>query len=497
MVQTNPIPKESIPNIILDNLRQLTAAGYEAYLVGGCTRDILLGRKPKDWDITTNAIPEQIQVVFADSFYENDYGTVGVVNDRLGELDESMRVVEVTPYRKEAGYTDARHPDSVSFSTDIEDDLKRRDFTINAIAYDPIRDVLVDPYGGLKDIQSRTLRTVGEPDERLTEDGLRIMRAIRLAADLEFVISKETEGSLTKNASVLEKIASERIRDEFIKICLSKNGSMALFIAQRTQILKYILPELEEGLHMKQNQAHSFEVFEHLLRSFQCAIDKEYSLEVRIAALLHDIGKPRSRRHSEEKNDYTFYGHEVIGGKMAKTILERLKFSRVTIENVTKLVRWHMFFSDTNQITHSAVRRIVANVGKEHIWDLMNLRVCDRVGTGRPKEDPYRLRKYVAMIEEVLRDPITVGMLKIDGAGIMSTLNMPAGPKIGFMLNILLEEVLEEPELNTSEHLVSRVTELNTLDIKVLKSMSDRAKELALEVDQTKIDEINTKYRVK
>ncbi len=220
-------------------------------------------------------------------------------------------------------------------------------------------------------------------------------------------------------------------------------------------------------------------------------------MEVRIAALLHDIGKPRSRRYSEDKKDYTFYGHEVIGAKIAKDVLERLKFSRVTIENVTKLVRWHMFFSDTNQITHSAVRRIVANVGKEHIWDLMNLRVCDRVGTGRPKEDPYRLRKYIAMIEEVLRDPITVSMLKIDGAGIMSTLNITAGPKIGFMLNILLEEVLENPGLNNTDYLVSRVTELNNLDISQLKSMSERAKELAVEVDQGKINEINAKYKVK
>jgi tRNA nucleotidyltransferase (CCA-adding enzyme) len=497
MVRENPIHKDKIPSIILDNLKQLSEAGYEAYLVGGCTRDILLGRKPKDWDITTNAVPEQIQVVFSDSFYENSYGTVGVVNDRLGELDETLRVVEVTPYRKEAGYSDSRHPDSVSFSERIEDDLERRDFTVNAIAYDPIKDILIDPFGGIKDISSKTLRTVGEPDDRLTEDGLRIFRAIRLAADLEFAIDRNTEESLIKNAHVLEKIASERIRDEFTKICMSKNGSMALFIAQRTQILKYVLPELEEGLHMKQNQAHSFEVFEHLLRSFQCAIDKEYSLEVRIAALLHDIGKPRSRRYSEDKKDYTFYGHEVIGAKIAKNVLERLKFSRVTIENVTKLVRWHMFFSDTNQITHSAVRRIVANVGKEHIWDLMNLRICDRVGTGRPKEDPYRLRKYIAMIEEVLRDPITVSMLKIDGAGIMSTLNITAGPKIGFMLNILLEEVLENPELNNTDYLVSRVTELNDLEISQLKNMSDRAKELVVEVDQGKIDEINAKYKVK
>lgn len=492
-----PIKKEQIPEIILENLEKLSSAGYEAYLVGGCTRDLVLQRKPKDWDITTNATPDQIQAVFPDSFYENNYGTVGIVNDREGGIDETLRVVEVTPFREESEYSDSRRPDSVTFSTNINDDLKRRDFTVNAIAYDPIKDILVDPFDGLKDISSKTLRAVGDPTERLREDGLRIMRAIRLSAELEFAIESETEQALLENAYVLEKIASERIRDEFVRICMSKQGASALFMAQRTGIMKYIIPELEEGLHMKQNQAHSFEVFEHLLRSFQCAIDKEYSLEVRIAALLHDIGKPRSRRYSEEKKDYTFYGHEVIGAKMTKEILQRLKFSRVTIESVTNLVRWHMFFSDTNQITHSAVRRIVVNIGKEHIWDLMNLRVCDRVGTGRPKEDPYRLRKYIAMIEEVLRDPITVGMLKIDGKAIMYALKSGPGPKIGFMLNILLEEVLEKPELNTSEHLVSRVTELDRLDLKELKVLSDRAKELATAVDQDKIKEINAKYRVK
>lgn len=497
MVKEKPIKKDQIPRIILENLEKLSSAGYDAYLVGGCTRDLILQKKPKDWDITTNATPEQIQEIFPDSFYENNYGTVGIVNDREEGIDETLRIVEVTPYREESDYTDSRRPDSVTFSTQINDDLKRRDFTVNAIAYDPIKDVLVDSYEGIKDIHSKTLRAVGDPVERLREDGLRIMRAIRLSAELEFAIESATEQALLENAYVLEKIAAERIRDEFVRICMSKQGAAALFMAQRTSILKYIIPELEEGLHMKQNQAHSYEVFEHLLRSFQCSIDKEYSLEVRLAALLHDIGKPRSRRYSEEKRDYIFYGHEVIGAKMTKQILQRLKFSRVTIENVTNLVRWHMFFSDTNQITHSAVRRIVVNIGKEHIWDLMNLRVCDRVGTGRPKEDPYRLRKYTAMIEEVLRDPITVGMLKIDGKAIMDVLKSGPGPKIGFMLNILLEEVLEKPELNTHEHLVSRVTELEKLDLKELKVLSDRARELATTVDHDKIKEINAKYRVK
>lgn len=298
------------------------------------------------------------------------------------------------------------------------------------------------------------------------------------------------------NSEVLSKIAQERIRDEFVKMLSNQNAVTSIFLLQKLGLMKYIIPELEEGLHMEQNQAHSYSVYEHLLRSMQCAVDKEYPVEIRIAALLHDIGKPRSRRFSEEKKDYTFYGHEVIGAKMTKKILERLKFSRETIDYVEKLVRWHMFFSDTGQITHSAVRRMIANVGKDHIWDLINLRICDRVGTGRPKEEPYRLRKYITMIEEVLRDPVSVSMLKIDGNTMISQLDITPGPKIGFMLNILLGEVIEDPSLNTAEYLVSRVTELNDTDENTLKELSKKAVDLRNMVEEEEVQSIHKKNRV-
>jgi tRNA nucleotidyltransferase (CCA-adding enzyme) len=484
-----------IPENIMDCIKTLKKGGFEAFLAGGCVRDLVLGREPKDWDITTNAIPDEIIGLFPKTFYENTYGTVGVVYEDIE--DQSLRTIEVTPYRVESGYKDARHPDSVRFSKDIHDDLKRRDFTINALAYDPIEDVLMDDFEGIKDIHSKTLRTVGGPAERFTEDGLRIVRAVRIASELGFIIEKDTEAAIITHKDVLKKIAWERIRDEFIKTLMSENGATALLVMQKLGLLSHIIPELEEGLHMKQNQAHSFEVFEHLVRSLQCAIDKKWPLEIRLAALLHDIGKPRSRRYAEEKGDYTFYGHEVIGAKMTKIILERLKFSRETIEMVTKLVRWHMFFSDVDQITLSAVRRMVANVGDKLIWDLINLRICDRVGTGRPKEDPYRLRKYISMVEEVLRDPVSVGMLKIDGKSIMETLNIAPGPKIGFMLNILLEEVLEDPSLNTEEYLVSQVTKLAKLDENELKTMSKEAMGKKDMVEEAELKVIKDKYRVK
>lgn len=486
--------KGKIPQNILDCAKTLKNAGFEAFLVGGCVRDILLGQEPKDWDITTNAVPDEIISLFPKTFYENSYGTVGVVYEEID--DPRLRIIEVTPYRIESDYGDSRRPDSVSFSKDIHEDLKRRDFSINAIALDPIENVLIDDFDGQADILSRTLRTVGDPRARFLEDGLRIIRAVRLASELGFTISSDTEDALVANADVLKKIAAERIRDEFSRILMSPNGAMAIFLLQRLGLIQYIIPELEEGLHVKQNQAHSFEVFEHLVRSLQCAIDKNYPLEVRLAALLHDIGKPRSRRHSEEKNDYTFYGHEVIGAKMTKIILERLKFSRETVEIVTKLVRWHMFFSDVNQITLSAVRRMVMNVGDKLIWDLINLRICDRVGTGRPKEEPYRLRKYISMVEEVLRDPVSVSMLKINGADIMQILNISPGPRVGFMLNILLEDIIEDPTLNNREYLVSQVTKLNELGENELITMSKEAIAKKNMTEEAELKVIKDKYKV-
>lgn len=503
------ISTETIPVDVIGNIHALKDAGFDAYLVGGCVRDLILGRIPKDWDITTDATPEQIQGLFSHTFYENSFGTVGVVNEptknkvenhEKGGIDSILtaeRVVEITPYRLESDYRDGRHPEKLSFSKDIHDDLKRRDFTVNALAYDPIGQTLIDDFNGLHDLNLGVLRAVGDAYQRFNEDGLRILRAIRLSTELGFVLETNTEKAVIESADILAKISHERIRDEFIRICNSKNGGLAIFSLQRYGLLKYVIPELEEGLHVKQNQAHSFEVFEHLVRSFQCALDKEYSLEVKIAALLHDIGKPKSRRFSEQKNDYTFYGHEVIGAKMAKVILERLKFSREITDTVIKFVRWHMFFSDPDKITLSAVRRLILNVGEEHIWDLMNLRVCDRVGTGRPKEDPYRLRKYISMIEEVLRNPISPALLKINGEKLMKILNISPGPIVGYILAIILAEVIENQDLNTEDNLVSRVTELHKLGVDNLKKMSIEAKNNINMAEEGEVGEIRDKYKVK
>ncbi len=484
------INKTKVPDDVREAVKVLKSKGFEAFLVGGCVRDLIMGNEPKDWDITTNARPEEIIEIFPKTFYENSFGTVGIVNELTGN------VVEATPYRTEGTYTDKRHPDQVSFSTDIKDDLQRRDFTMNAIAYDVENDEIVDMYEGIGDIRTKTIRAVGDAKRRFEEDGLRILRAVRFSAQLGFMINIETEKSLIDSRETLEYIAKERIRDEFSKIIASKSPMIGLILCQKYGLLKYIVPELEEGLHTKQNQAHSYGVFEHLLRSLQCAADKDYSFEIRLAALFHDIGKPKSRRYSKEKGDYTFYGHEVIGAEMAKSIMERLNYPRKTIDLVHKLVRWHMFFSDTEQITLSAVRRMIANVGQEHIWDLMNLRICDRVGTGRPKENPYRLRKYTAMIEEVLRDPISVGMLKIDGNTLISELHIAPGRKIGLILNALLEEVIENPTLNTADYLIKKAKELARQDEMLLVKLAEKGKQAQQIKEKEASDAIKRKYHI-
>ncbi|RJQ31984.1 HD domain-containing protein [Candidatus Parcubacteria bacterium] len=509
--------KYQIPQIIIGVIKTLETANFEAFLVGGCVRDLLLDRKPKDWDITTNAKPEQIQAIFPKTVYENKYGTVAIITQ---SEDPTLKVIEATPYRLESKYSDKRHPDEVLFTSDLNEDLKRRDFTINAMAL-KIKNLptaclsgrqgqagekrktkngeeieIVDLFGGKEDLKNKIIKTVGKPEDRFSEDALRILRAIRLAAELDFKISEETLAAIKKQAALLKIIAAERIKDEFVKIIMSDNPKKALETMRETGVLKFVAPELEEGYGIEQNKAHSFTVWEHNLRSLEHAVSKKWPLEIRIAALLHDVAKPATRRWGE-KGDWTFYGHDVVGAKMTAKILSKLKFSKKTIDLVSKLVRYHLFFSDTEKITLSAVRRLVRNVGTENIWDLMKVRFSDRVGMGRPKESPYRLRKYESMIEEAMRAPLSVTSLKLDGKRLMELLKIQPGPKVGQILNILFEEVLDEPEKNTEEYLEKRATELNNLPEKDLSNLAQKAKDKKTELEQAEIKEIRKKWWVK
>ena len=483
----------AIPPVVRKLAETLKTGGFEAYLVGGCVRDLILERTPKDWDITTNAKPEDIQKLFAETFYENEYGTVGVVTE---SEDPRLKVVEITPYRIEGKYSNARHPDDVKFSDTLSEDLRRRDFTINAVAYDPLSHTLVDEHGGQEDLKRRVIKTVGNAEERFAEDALRMLRSVRFSAELDFAIETETAAGIVAAAPQLKKISRERVRDELVKILMSPRPMQALYVAQKLGILGSIIPELGQSIGIDQNQAHSYDVFEHLLRSMQHAADKEWPLDVRLAALLHDIGKPASRRWSDEKKDWTFHGHEVIGAKIARNILNDLKFSKEVIEMVTKLIRWHMFFSDPDKVTLSAVRRIIANVGREHIKDLLNLRICDRIGTGRPKEQPFRLRKYMSMVDEALRDPISVAMLAIDGSKIIEMGIEKPGPRIGWILHTLLEEVLDEPKKNTSDYLSEQATNLSKMPDEELKKLGEQGRSRREEEDEAAVQELRVKHHV-
>lgn len=483
-----PIPEEIA--LVSATLRK---AGYKAYLVGGCVRDLILGRKPKDWDITTNAKPEEIQLLFPESFYENNFGTVGV---KTSSEDPALAIVEVTPFRKESGYSNKRHPDQVEFGTSLEEDLARRDFTINAIAYDDDKGHIEDPFKGQSDIKAKVLKTVGVPYERFEEDALRLMRAVRLVAELNFALDTDMAAAIKTKAENLKHVSRERIRDEFIRIIASSQPMMALGLCQQLGLLEYISPDLIRGIGVEQNQAHSYDVYGHLMRALQHAADKDWSLDLRLAALFHDVSKPETRRWSDEKKDWTFHGHEVVGSRVTRKILEDLRLSREPTDKIVKLVRWHMFFSDPDQITLSAVRRMIQNVGEENIWDLLNLRICDRIGTGRPKEQPFRFRKYKAMVEQALRDPISVKALKVDGNTLMNEFHVEPGPRIGWALNALLEEVLDDTKKNTKEYLNKRVGELLTLSDEDLRKLGDSGKERREKEEEAEIKKIFEKHGV-
>ena len=486
-----------LPKEIKEMIAALNKAGFEAYAVGGCVRDFILGRESYDWDITTNAKPEEIQKIFRKSVYENEFGTVAINTE---SKNERLKIIEITTYRVEEKYTDKRHPDSVKFTSKLEDDLARRDFTINAIAYDGKK--FIDPYNGQNDIKNKIVRTVGNPDERFNEDALRLMRAVRFSVQLSaqggpasgWVIEEKTAEAIKKNSSDLVAISKERIRDELIKIFMSDNAKTGIEMLREFNLLKHIMPELEEGYGVGQNKHHIYTVWEHNLRSLDWAAQNNYRLENRVAALLHDVGKPRTKKGNGP--DSTFYNHEVVGAKMAARILEQLKFPKKFIEKVVLLVRYHLFYYNVEEVTESSVRRLVKNVGPENTDDLLEVRIADRKGSGVPKAEPYKLRHLRAVIEKVSHDPISVKMLKINGDDLIKKLKMEPGPKMGYILNILLDGVLDEPKNNTKEYLLKRAEELNKEPPAKLEKMYKIAQTKTQEVAEEEFRGIKKKYYV-
>ncbi len=496
----------TIPQEVKNIITKLQDTGFEAYIVGGCVRDFLMDKEPADWDVTTNAKPEEIQKVFPDSFYENNFLTVGVKTD--------IGIIEVTTYRLEAEYSDKRHPDKVQYAKTLEEDLSRRDFTVNAMAFDPevwnmkheaqksksfkfqvSSFKIVDPFGGQEDLKNKIIRTVGDANERFGEDALRMLRAVRFATTLGFKIEEKTAEAIKKNSVWIEAVSKERIRDELVKIIAAGNPADGMELLRELGLLKVILPELEANVGIGQNKHHIYDCYTHALKALEFTAKKKYSLNVRLAALFHDIAKPKVK--VGDGINSTFYAHEIVGAKMAFQILNRLKFSNKDIQGVVNLVRHHMFYYNTDQVTESAVRRLVKKVGPENMTELLQLREADRIGSGVPKAEPYKLRHLKYIIEKVAKDPISVKMLKINGEDLMGLLGIKPGPKIGQILDVLLGHVLDDPKKNTKDFLEKEAKMLAVLSDAELKSLAEKSKEEKEEVQSKEDSVVKNKYWVK
>lgn len=435
--------KIRIPPKVRRVMDKFIKAGGQIYIVGGATRDLLLGRRVKDWDFTTNLTPEEMKALFPKhSFYNNNFGTFSIIL-RGGE------VFEVTTFRTEKGYSDKRHPDKVTWGKTLEEDLQRRDFTINAIAYD-LKD-FYDPFGGKKDLKRKLIKAVGDADTRFKEDALRLIRAVRIASQLGFKIETKTKQAIKRNAKRINDVAGERIREELFKILLSPIPSRGIEMLRETGILKEIMPELMEGLGMAQKGHHIYDVWEHGLKALDNCLSEDPV--TRLACLLHDVAKPVVARGKGEER--TFHNHEVVGSRMATAIGKRLKFSRKQLDMLFKLVRWHMFSTGEKQ-TDKSIRRFIRRVTPEYIDEMIALRRADRLGSGA-KETSWRWELFKKRIVEVQKQPFTVKDLKVNGEDVMRELGIKPGPKVGQILDHLFKQVEEEPELNKREVLLAKI----------------------------------------
>lgn len=455
--------RDKIPSHIVTIADTFTKAGFEIYFVGGCVRDLLQKKQPKDWDLTTKATPEEMLKLFPNAFYDNQFGTVGIPLKDIIET-EHPGVVEVTTFRTEKGYTDRRHPEKVEWGKTIEEDLSRRDFTMNAIAlqHDDKNETFIDPYNGQEDLQKKLIRAVGDPNLRFKEDALRLMRAIRFAAQLGFEIEEETLKAITQDASLLDAIAKERVRDELLKLLGSDFPYEGIMLLKNTGLLQYILPELLEGIGVSQKRPgrhHTEDVFTHNVLSLKFCPSTDPV--VRFATLIHDIGKPKVAS-ADKDGLIIFYNHEIAGATIAYEITQRLRFSKKDRSKIVKLIRWHMFTVDEH-ITDSAVRRFIRRIGVDNVKDMMDLRVGDRLGGGTQTAESWRLKLFKKRVEDQLAPaPFSITDLAINGNDLMKELHMKPGKQIGELLQKLFEEVDEDLEKNTKEYLLKRVRELRT-----------------------------------
>jgi len=428
-----------IPSVVRSLATVFHTNGRQCYLVGGAIRDISMGRPSSDFDIATDALPEDVMRMFPRVIPTGlKHGTVTVLFKGIH--------FEVTTFRVDAQYSDGRRPDSVTFAPTIQEDLARRDFTMNAMAYDLHRDVLIDPHNGRGDLAAGLIRAIGDPDARFHEDGLRPLRACRFSAQLEFSVEDGTREAIRRALDVVARVSVERIRDEIMKMMEAPRPSIGFELMVDTGLLGLVLPEMTEGVGMAQGGEHRFDVFRHGLASCDAAPRNDALL--RLAALLHDVGKPRARLLGEE-GLVGFHGHERISAEIAESAMLRLKFPTLAIKRVTHLVRHHMFHYG-EEWSDAAVRRFLSRVGEENVPDLLALRAADVRGMGGDQDAPARLAGFSARIREVINEghALTVRALAVDGNDLMELLGLGPGPAIGTILEELLQAVLDDPALN-------------------------------------------------
>jgi tRNA nucleotidyltransferase (CCA-adding enzyme) len=426
---------------ILDTLNQ---NGFEAFIVGGCVRDSLLKRQLKDWDITTSALPEEIVKLFDHTIPTGiKHGTVTVV------INETN--YEVTTYRIDGEYSDNRHPDEVIFTRSLKEDLSRRDFTINALAYNEAEG-LVDMFNGIEDLHNKTIKCVGDADKRFNEDALRMLRAVRFACQLQFKIDEATYEAMRNNYLLLKNVSAERIREELNKVLLSAVPSQGIRILEETKLLNYIIPELNETVGFDQrNPHHDKNVFDHIMAVLDNSIE---NLPVRLGALLHDIGKPRTFS-IDKKGIGHFYGHNVVSAEMSEPILKRLKFDNATIKKVLIIITEHM--SAYNHMKNRTLKKFIGRVGVENLEDLFELQIADSKGH-KKNADYSPILKRRDDVKKILEngEPFTISQLKISGDDLIK-IGFKPGKDIGIVLKDLLEKVMERPEMNTREKLLELV----------------------------------------
>ncbi len=453
--------KLKIPPFVRKIISTFQKAGHEIYIVGGAVRDLLMKRVVTDWDFTTDATPEIVLGLFPDGFYDNKFGTVGISHPSL------EKPYEITTFRKEIGYTDRRHPDKIIWGKTIEEDLVRRDFTINAMALKPVasRQVsvasfkLIDPHGGQEDIKKKLIRAVGNPIERFQEDALRMFRAVRIATQLGFTIEEKTFQAIKNNIDLIDHISAERIRDELLKLLSYPYAADGYMVLRNSGLAQKILPEVEQGFGVAQKSPgrhHLWDVGTHSVLSLKYC--KSEDPIVKLATLLHDVGKSLVVKKQKD-GTITFYNHEVLGASIASNIGRRFRLSKKDQERLVTLVRWHQFTVDERQ-TDSAIRRFIKNVGKENLQDILDLRVGDRLGGGA-RETSWRLEKFKKRLAEVQKQPFSVADLKVDGHDVMKTLNIHPGPLVGRILNQLFKDVVEDKKKNERKYLLKRIKQIS------------------------------------